>query len=128
MVVFAEADPALRARQPWKAAHERDYASLRPPPPASRRILRSVEQAAVERVAHELCAARAAQLLLQMCAVRLDGAHREMQLSGDLRVGVTKGEESQHLELALGEVVRRRSGLPPRRLRASAWPRDARPR
>lgn len=28
MVVFAEADPALRARQPWKAAHERDYGWL----------------------------------------------------------------------------------------------------
>ena len=70
------------------------------------------QQAAVERVAHELGAARAAQLALQTGAVRLHRAHREVQLCGDLGVGVAQGEEPQDVELALGEVVRRRSGLP----------------
>ena len=69
-----------------------------------------MQQAALERVAHELGAARAAQLALQMCAVRLHRAHRELQLCGDLGVGVAQGEESQDLDLALGELVRRRRG------------------
>jgi hypothetical protein len=50
-----------------------------------------------------------------------------MELCGDLGVRVAQSEESQHVELALGEVVRWRSdagcaGAIP------AWPRDGRRR
>ena len=67
--------------------------TLEAPPLAPGRALGSAEQAPVERVAHELGAARAPQLVLQTCAMRLDGAHREMQLFGDLRVGVAEGKQ-----------------------------------
>ena len=39
--------------------------------------------------------------------MRLDGAHRQEQLLGDLGVGVAERDQPQHLDLALGEVVGR---------------------
>ena len=50
---------------------------------------------------------RAAQLLLDVRAVGLDGARREVQLLGDLGVGVAERDQPQDLELALGQVVGR---------------------
>ena len=60
----------------------------------------------VERVTHQLRPGRAAGLLLDVRAVRLDRAHAEVELSGDLGVGVAEGDQAQDLELALGQVVR----------------------
>ena len=65
------------------------------------------DQAALERVADELGARREPQLLLDVRAVRLDRAHRQVQLFGDLGVGVPERDQPQHVDLALGEVVRR---------------------
>ena len=70
------------------------------------------DEPVVQRVAHELGAGGAVELLLDVGAMRLDGTHREEELLGDLGVGVAQGDEPQDLDLALGEVVRR-----PRRLR-----------
>jgi hypothetical protein len=39
-------------------------------------------------------------------AVTLDGAHRQAQLLGDLRVGIAERDHPQHLNLALEETVR----------------------
>ena len=64
----------------------------------------------VERVAHELGAAGAAQLLLDVGAVGLDRAHREEQLLADLGVGVAERDQPQDLDLALGEIVGRPAG------------------
>ena len=65
---------------------------------------------AVERVAHELGARGAAQLLLDVRAVGLDRPHREEQLLGDLGVRVAECDEAQHLDLTLAELVRRGVG------------------
>ena len=48
-----------------------------------------------------------AELLLDVCAVRLDRAHREEELLRDLGVRVAQRDQPQDLDLALGEVVRR---------------------
>ena len=70
-----------------------------------------VEQPQVERVAHELRARGAANLLLDVGAVGLDRARGQEELAGDLGVGVAEGDQPQHLELALGQVVGRPAGL-----------------
>ena len=64
-----------------------------------------VDQPAVDRVADELRAGRHRELLLDVGAVRLDRAHAQVELLGDLVVGVSERDQPQHLELALGEVV-----------------------
>ena len=56
-----------------------------------------------EGVAHELGAGGAAQLLLDVRAVGLDGPHAEEQLLGDLRVRVAERDEPQDVDLALGQ-------------------------
>ena len=61
----------------------------------------------LERVAHELGARRLARLLLDVRAVRLDGPHAEEQPVADLGVGVSEGDELEHLDFAVREVVRR---------------------
>ena len=70
----------------------------------------ALDQAVVERVAHELGARGAAELLLDVRAVGLDGAHGEVQLCGDLRVRVAERDQPQHLDLALAQVVGRPAG------------------
>ena len=40
-----------------------------------------------------------------MSPVRLDRAHREEELLGDLLVRVTQGQEPQHLPLPVGERI-----------------------
>ena len=65
-----------------------------------------LHEAAVERVAHELGAGGAAQLLLDVRAVGLHRAHREVELLGDLGVRVPERDEPQDLGLTLGELVR----------------------
>ena len=47
--------------------------------------------------------------------MRLDGAHAEEELRGDLGVRVAERDQPQDLHLALGEVVRRPGGLRRRR-------------
>ena len=69
--------------------------------------LRVGDQAALERVAHEVRARGEPELLLDVRAVRLDRAHREEELPGDLRVRVAERDQAQHLDLALREVVGR---------------------
>src|SRR4051794_28761607 len=64
-----------------------------------------VEQMMIERVAHELGAGGPAQLLLDMRAMGLDGPGREEELFRDLAVGMAEGDQSQHHELALAEIV-----------------------
>ena len=54
-----------------------------------------------------------AELALDVQAVRLDGAHAEVELRGDLGVGVAERDQAQDVELTFGEVVgrtRRRLG------------------
>ena len=58
-----------------------------------------------------------------MRAVRLDGADAQVQLLADLGVRVAEGDQPQHLDLALAEVVRRAG----RRRRLGRQPR-AQPR
>ena len=76
-----------------------------------------VDQPALERVAHQLGAGASSQLLLDVRAVGLDGAHAQVELLGDLVVGVAERDQPQDLELALGEVVGRAAR---RRLRRQA--------
>jgi hypothetical protein len=61
----------------------------------------------LERVAHELGAAGEPDLLLDVRAMRLDRADRQVQLAADLRVRVAQRDELEDLELALGEVIGR---------------------
>ena len=70
----------------------------------------TLDELVLERVADELGARGAAQLLLDVRAVGLDRARGEEQLLGDLGVGVAEGDQPQHLDLALGEVVGRAGG------------------
>ena len=60
---------------------------------------------------HELGAAGAPDLLLDVRAVRLDRAHAQVELPGDLGVGVAERDLPQDLDLALGEVIGRAGGL-----------------
>ena len=80
-----------------------------PAQPAGRGLIGSrpldVDQAAVDRVADQLRAGRHRELLLDVGAMGLDGAHTQVELLGDLVVGVPERDQPQHLELALGEVV-----------------------
>jgi hypothetical protein len=41
-----------------------------------------------------------------MGPVRLDGSHAQVELLGDLVVGVAESDQAQHLQLPLGEIVR----------------------
>src|SRR5262249_52090990 len=80
-----------------------------------RRRRSAFEQALPDRVAHELRPAREMELLHDVRAVRLRGAHRDVQLLRDLLVRVSEREQTQHLALAFGERVflrlPRRGGL-----------------
>ena len=67
-----------------------------------------LDQPAIDRVANELCAIREAELLLDVRAVRLDRADAEVELLGDLVVGVAQRDQAQNLQLTVGEVVGRR--------------------
>jgi len=62
-----------------------------------------VDEAVLEGVLDELGAARAAQLLLDVRAVGLDGPHGQVELAGDLGVGVTERDAAQH---AAGDATR----------------------
>ena len=64
-----------------------------------------VDQPALDRVADELGAGGHRQLLLDVRAVGLDGAHAQIELLGDLVVGVAEGDQAEDLQLALGEIV-----------------------
>jgi signal transduction histidine kinase len=83
--------PAGRARRAWPSASE-------------------VDEPVLERVAHELGAAGAAQLVLDVRPVRLHRAHAEVELLGDLGVRVAQRDEPQDGDLALGQVVGRPGG------------------
>lgn len=61
----------------------------------------SLDQLVLKRVAHQLRARAQAQLLLDVGPVGLDGAHREVELLGDLSVGMPERDHPQHLDLAL---------------------------
>ena len=76
-----------------------------PPPGGPSPLGLVLEQAVVERVADELGAAREAELLHDVRAVRLGRAHRDVELLRDLLVRVAEREQPQHLALALGERV-----------------------
>ena len=78
------------------------------PGPTSRGRGLDVDQAALDRVADELGAGRHRQLLLDVRAVGLDGAHAQVELLGDLVVRVAERDQAENLELALREIVRRR--------------------
>ena len=69
---------------------------------ASRQLL---EQALVDRVAHELGAGRQPELLHDVRPVRLGRAHRDVEHLRDLLVRVAEREQPQHLALALRERV-----------------------
>ena len=72
-----------------------------------------LNQLVIERIVHELGARPQPQLLLDVRAVGLDRAHRQIQLGGDLGVGVAEADHPQDVDLALGQAVgrsRRRLG------------------
>src|SRR6185437_2066286 len=71
---------------------------------AARRVL-LVENALLERVAHELRSAREAQLLHDVRAVRLRPANGDEELRRDLLIRVPEREQPQHLTLAIGERI-----------------------
>src|SRR5829696_7213666 len=68
---------------------------------------RLLDQAVVERIADQLCARRAARLLLNVGAMRLDRPHAEVQLRADFRVGMAESDQAEDLELTLGQPVGR---------------------
>src|SRR5215471_7378339 len=57
-----------------------------------------------------------ARLVEDIAYVPCDGVHADDQLRGDLSIGASGGDESQHLQLASGEAARNRAG--PARLAA----------
>ena len=59
----------------------------------------------LERIAHELGAARKAQLLHDVSAVRLGCPDRDEELRRDLLVRMAEGQESENLALTFGERV-----------------------
>src|SRR5918996_2938587 len=73
---------------------------------STRRAL-ALDQVVVERVADQLGAARHAELLLDVGPMRLDGAHAEVEPARDLAVGVAERDQTEHVELALGQVAGR---------------------
>src|SRR5215211_4593484 len=83
--------------RPWVIRDVTDPAAAKP------QLL--VEHAALERVAHELGAGRDPELLHDVGPVRLDRAHREVELTRDLLVRVTEGEQTEDLVLALREGI-----------------------
>jgi hypothetical protein len=58
------------------------------------------------RAACQLGAALRAQLALDVPAMELGRSDRDVELCSDLSVGVSVGQEPQHLEFALGQQVR----------------------
>src|SRR3954454_736687 len=75
------------------------------------RVTLDRDEPVLERVVHELGAGGQPDLLLDVRAVRLDRAHAQVQLPGDLRVRVAEGDQPEDLDLALGQVVGRAGGL-----------------
>src|SRR4051794_4200524 len=71
---------------------------------------RDVHEASLERVTHQLGARGQPQLLLDVRAVRLDGAHGEVQLLADLGVRVSERDQAQDVDLARGQIVGRALG------------------
>jgi hypothetical protein len=61
--------------------------------------LRRLDQSVLERVAHEVRARVQPQFLLDVCAMRLDRAHREEQLLGNLGVRMAQRDQPQDLKL-----------------------------
>lgn len=59
------------------------------------------EQSLCKRVANELCPAREAELLHDVCSVRLGCAHRDVEHRRDLLVRVAERKEAQHFALAV---------------------------
>ena len=75
-----------------------------PPPGGSSacRVIRSLlEHALIERIAHELGAARKPELLHDVRPMRLGRSHRDVELRGDLLVRVAEGEQAKNLALAI---------------------------
>src|SRR5256885_1040270 len=66
-----------------------------------------IDQATVEGIGDELGTRREPQLLLYVRPVRLHRSHGQKQLLGYLGIGVPEGDQTQHLDLALREIVRR---------------------
>src|SRR5680860_294855 len=79
------------------------------PVPAKARTARStglLEEFVIERVADQLGTGGAPDLLLDVGAMRLHGANAEVELAGDLAVGVSERDQPEDLDLAVGQVVR----------------------
>ena len=60
-----------------------------------------LEEAHLSSTGHRLGAAASPQLAVEVVDVGLDGARRDEELVGYLRVGVAGGDEREHLELPL---------------------------
>ena len=83
-------------------------ARLKPRPRPLSCATPSVQQAVDERVADELGPGAEAELLHDVRAVRLGGAHRDEERLRDLLVRVAERQQPQHLALAVGERIARR--------------------
>src|SRR3954454_8642896 len=102
--------------EPSRSATSNPWAASRAPAMLG---VADVDEAVLERVLHQLGARRAADLLLDVRAVRLDRAHAQVEPARDLRVRVAERDQPQNLDLALGQVIRqaarrRRLGREPR--------------
>jgi hypothetical protein len=58
----------------------------------------------LEREPDQVGARGQIELLMDVRAVRLDRAHRQEQLTGDLRVGVSQRDQPQDLDLSVAEI------------------------
>src|SRR5918998_4684675 len=61
-----------------------------------------------------------AELAVDVARVGLDGAHGDEEVSGDLRVGLARGEEAQHLQLSRAQRLVETPGLAGSRRRSFA--------
>ena len=111
----ASGSPACASASSWPAAsssvapgargrHRDPRAGCRCPEPS----YPALDEPVVERVAHELGAGGAAELLLDVRAVGLDGAHARGRAAAAISALVwPERDQPQDLDLALGEVVGR---------------------
>src|SRR5688572_22587105 len=96
---------SMSASRSW--AMRRTARPMRPKPLIATRVGMGVsfgglglDELVLEGVLDELGAARSAQLLLDVGPVGLDGPHGEVELAGDLGVGVAERDAAQHVALA----------------------------
>src|SRR3954465_3725058 len=97
----------LDSRAPGTPRAPRDRPRQEPPDAATTRARAGPARARSARARRAgrgaASAGGGAQLLLEVRAVRLDRADRQVELARDLCVRVAEGDQAEHLDLALGQ-------------------------